>query len=126
MQEEELRRIVPLGTEADKKTFRPGEVVSGVLLERVLGTTLERAPHVGDDWIDPRTGTTYDGVLGNMHPRHYSFEIAKRSIIQHVRKATSKIVVDVHRLSASQQAEIKEFVNTELPTEQFSKVIILE
>ena len=126
IQKAELERISALGTESDRKKFRPGEVVTGVLLERHLGTSLERASHIGDDWIDPRTNTTYDGVLGNMPPEHYSLKGARTSIIDHVRKATGKIVVDIHQLTDAQKKEVKDFVNTELPAEQFAKIIILE
>ena len=126
IQKAELERISALGTESDRKKFRPGEVVTGVLLERHLGTSLERASHVGDDWIDPRTNTTYDGVLGNMPPKHYSLKGAKTSIIDQVRKAAGKILVDIHQLTDAQKKEVKDFVNTELPTEQFAKIIILE
>ena len=120
----ELERIVPLGKEPDQDKFRPGEVVTGVLLERTLGAPLERSPHEGVDWIDS-SNTTYDGILGNMPAQHYSIEAARKSIREHVNKSVDHVVVDLHRLSEAQANEVEDFINTELSAADFSKVIIL-
>lgn len=118
---------MPLGEDLEIAKFRSLEVSTGVRLERQLAMTLERSGRSGD-WVDPRTLQTYDAILGSIpDPRFFKLEGFVESLCSHLLKAdVDWVVVDIGPLSNVQKAQVTDYVNTQLNTGDFIKVVILE
>jgi RHS repeat-associated protein len=116
---DELTRI---GTDQKTGQFRIHEAVAGTHLQEMLGRKIERSVHEGDDFIDPKTGTSYD-VMGPFPSDHFNANKIRRSIDKHVRKAGngSRVFIDGTGLTGDQRRIIRDHLDS-LPKQQRDKI----
>jgi hypothetical protein len=88
--------------------FRLGEAQTGLRVEAERGVQLVRSWHQGTDWIDLRTGKTYDAI-GNFDERYLKMDQFLSKVEAHARKA-DYVPVDVAQFNPEQRSIIRRFV----------------
>jgi hypothetical protein len=123
-----LRHLTDLGTDlADvSKPFRPTEALQGMHLEDMLGEDLVRLDpakhaHKAGDFINPRTGKSYDGMGGLLDWSKVNLDKFERSIANHLDKECDHIFVDMTGLNREAQERVTRYIE-HLDPERYPRV----
>lgn len=95
------------GTEGG--VFKDAEALHGARLSDYLGVDVVRSTHVGADFVDPRTGKTYD-AMGPVPTEHFDIRSFSKSLSSHLKKSVDRVSIDGTGLTQQQQQQIRDDV----------------
>jgi len=108
----EVRKL-ELGQDPATGQYRAAEGETAVRVEDATGVKLSRSPDPRVDWIDIKTGKTYDAV-GNFPSKHFETQWPnlKSKIMDHLAKADF-VPIDVSQFTLEQIAKVAQFIADE-------------